>query len=598
MYLICVESETVGMEIDMFNENIKFYKLCLFPFILNPVRAILILILVLISGFVPAVQMLVLAEFWNNFESTIFLFYVFIYLILLLLDLIIPSIKKLLLIQIQNNVRYHFSVSYFRKKSKLPYWLIENEKVRNLSARIESQTEEYNQIFVYLINFIETILRLFGVFLTITLFSIYAGILLVLCSLPIIYVSYKFGNRNYKLKKHKTEKTKLARYLESVLKDRAFIKERFLFSYYNSIEHMWEKECENIRKSESRLDFKRIFSTKATSLFSSGAIVLFMFFLMIQLHNNVIKIGSFAAIAQKLFSFVDLISVGVANCIFSISKSRYYIDDLKCFFSLEEVTSKDLKTIIPNKFETLEFKKVSFTYPGTSKKVLNNLSFLISAGQSYAFVGSNSAGKTTIVKLIAGLYTNYSGEILINGIDIQKISKDTLHKFVSIVFQDFAKYEISIKDNIEISQNMDIDYKIKNVLKQSNLLDKVSKLPDKEFTVLGKLEKNSIELSGGEWQDIAIARCIANNAPIRILDEPTSALDPTSEKAFYENFNILNHKKTTILISHRLGSTRFVNKIFVLNNGEIVEQGNFEDLMVKKGIYYEMFENQKSWYFK
>ncbi|EGT0694222.1 ABC transporter ATP-binding protein, partial [Clostridium perfringens] len=216
-------------------------------------------------------------------------------------------------------------------------------------------------------------------------------------------------------------------------------------------------------------------------------------------------------------------------------------------------------------------------------------------------VGANGSGKTTITKLLTGLYDNFEGDILINNKSIKDYSFSDLKGLTSVVYQDFSKYSISIKDNVavgNINKIDDINFsdKIADALEIIQLKDKVDSLKDGIKTELGKLKESSIDLSGGQWQRIAMARSIVSDSELVILDEPTAALDPVSESNVYENFEQISKDRTTIFISHRLGSTKLANEILVLQDGKLAEVGSHEYLINKKGIYADMYESQKEWY--
>jgi ATP-binding cassette subfamily B protein len=229
---------------------------------------------------------------------------------------------------------------------------------------------------------------------------------------------------------------------------------------------------------------------------------------------------------------------------------------------------------------------------------LKDLSFKIEEGKHYSFVGINGAGKTTITKLMTGLYTEFEGNILINDVSIRDYSKESLKSIYSIVYQDFAKYCITIKDNILISDlsNTENEKLLSEILLNLDLNELVMKAPSGLNTPLGKIKMNGIDISGGEWQRIAMARAMYNKGVVRILDEPTAALDPISESNLYEKFEEISKNKTTIFISHRLGSTRLADIIFVLDGGKIIESGSHNELMILNGLYKKMFSAQRSWY--
>lgn len=228
---------------------------------------------------------------------------------------------------------------------------------------------------------------------------------------------------------------------------------------------------------------------------------------------------------------------------------------------------------------------------------MNHFSFKIEKGKHYAIVGKNGAGKTTITKLLLGLYDDYQGEILINGKDIRLYEKRTLMDMFSVVHQDFARYELSVSENIKLNDDSGEDKQWFNeVLKLSGLDVFTGNLPHGIDTYLGKLEKEGIDASGGQWQRIAIARALYKNAGVRILDEPTAALDPVSESEVYRMFGEISQNMTTVFITHRMGAARLADTIIVVSDGGVVETGSHEELVNTGGIYAQMYELQKEWY--
>ena len=213
-------------------------------------------------------------------------------------------------------------------------------------------------------------------------------------------------------------------------------------------------------------------------------------------------------------------------------------------------------------------------------------------------MGVNGAGKSTITKLLTGLYDEYEGEILINGKELRFYPAAALKALFSVIYQDFSHYQISLLDNIaigDISHETD-DSRILQAALEVGLGETVNKMKDGIKTQLGKIDADGIDISGGQWQKIAIARSVISTAPIKILDEPTASLDPISENKLYKQFKEIMAEKTAILISHRLGAARLVDEIFVLDKGIIAERGCHNELMKRKGIYAHMFDEQREWY--
>jgi len=210
-------------------------------------------------------------------------------------------------------------------------------------------------------------------------------------------------------------------------------------------------------------------------------------------------------------------------------------------------------------------------------------------------VGVNGAGKTTLTKLLTGLYGQYEGEILLNGRDLRSYSQSELKSLYSLAYQDFARYFVSLKDTIALGWP-DREARLDATIHQVGLDDAVTELPKGANTPLGKILDEGTDISGGQWQRVAIARALVSPAPVRILDEPTAALDPISESDIYHEFKRMSQGVTTLFISHRLGSTLLADRIFVIGEGRVLEQGDHEELMALHGLYAEMYEAQRSWY--
>ncbi len=245
----------------------------------------------------------------------------------------------------------------------------------------------------------------------------------------------------------------------------------------------------------------------------------------------------------------------------------------------------------------VEFKNVSFSYPNTNVKVLNNVSIKLKAGERLSVVGLNGAGKTTFIKLLCRLYDVNEGEILLDGVNIREYDYEEYMKIFSVVFQDFKLLSFTAAENITLGKE-DTPENIDAMFKKVDMLDKVNSLPKgRDTPIFKQFDKDGVQLSGGQQQKMAIARALYKNAPIVILDEPTAALDPVAEYEIYRNFNDLVGNKTAVYISHRLSSCKFCDRIAVFSEGTIKELGTHEELVHKPdGIYAEMFTAQAQYY--
>jgi ABC-type multidrug transport system fused ATPase/permease subunit len=270
---------------------------------------------------------------------------------------------------------------------------------------------------------------------------------------------------------------------------------------------------------------------------------------------------------------------------------------------------KEEQTVVPtveppaevkrNVGHTIEFRNVSFRYPGTSKDVIKNVNLTIEPGETVVLVGLNGAGKTTLIKLLTRLYDPTEGVIYLDGRDIREYDTKELYSMFGIIFQDFGKYAVTVDENIrfgDIHKEADRDA-VREAAIQSAADEYISNLPNGYDTPLMRIfEKNGIELSGGQWQKLAIARAFYAESDVVILDEPTASLDPLAEQEIFNQFDRLRKSKTTIFVSHRLSSATIADKIVVLEYGRVVECGNHSDLMELNGKYHELFSVQADRY--
>lgn len=246
----------------------------------------------------------------------------------------------------------------------------------------------------------------------------------------------------------------------------------------------------------------------------------------------------------------------------------------------------------------IEFKHVSFQYPDNKRYILKDFNLTIKSGEKIAFVGENGVGKTTLIKLLLRFYDVTDGEITINGINIKHVNLDKWYVYIGALFQDFIKYQFTFKDNVyfgDQKQTNNIEL-LKDAIAKSGANEFVKNLPDKYDQTVGKMFQDGIDLSGGQWQKLALARAFFKNAPILVLDEPTSAIDAKAEYEIFQHVQELQKDKTVIIISHRFSTVRNADRILVLDEGKIIEEGNHGVLMKKKGLYAELFNIQAQGY--
>jgi len=241
---------------------------------------------------------------------------------------------------------------------------------------------------------------------------------------------------------------------------------------------------------------------------------------------------------------------------------------------------------------------VTFVYPGSDQKILDDFSLCIRPGEKLALVGVNGAGKTTIVKLLCRMYHPVSGRILINDVDLEELNADDYMQYLGVIFQDSDLYSYTIGENVSSLKEGDYDeQKVMDALKEAGASEFISSLKNGIHTYIGKeIDENGIDVSGGQKQKLLFARAWYKNLSILIMDEPTAALDAISEQELYSRYALLSKDKNALFISHRLASTKFCDRIVLLQNGRIAEEGTHDTLMQQHGIYYNMFNVQSRYY--
>ena len=283
-----------------------------------------------------------------------------------------------------------------------------------------------------------------------------------------------------------------------------------------------------------------------------------------------------------------------------IAESALYLQDYFEFIDLEIVESSDFERLpVPSNItKGFEFCNVHFEYPNSDKKVLKGINLIINAGEKMAFVGENGSGKTTLIKLLLRFYDPTEGEILLDGVDIRHYDRLEYQQLFGVIFQDFVQYEFTVGENIAVGKIEHIHdaQRIKDAATKSLADEVVEQFTQKYNQLLGKRFKSGKELSGGQWQKIALARAYMKDAKVMILDEPTSALDARAEYEAFQRFIALTKGKTSVIISHRFSTVRMADRIMVLKDGVIIEFGTHEELMKVDGLYAELFELQAKGY--
>lgn len=382
-------------------------------------------------------------------------------------------------------------------------------------------------------------------------------------------------------------------YYEKCMIDREYFKETRILGIFPYFNNLYKDVLGVFNKEKFKTEKKTAIMEMLFKLLTILGFVIVLLILVKLVLENKISFGAFGAIFGSLIMFIALIREVLCMHISNINE---LLGCSKNFIKFMDTYEKEKDYVSIDDVPYIDFKNVSFSYPYANKKSISNVSFHIDKGDTIAIVGENGAGKSTFVKLLMGMYLPTEGEIYFNGYNTKDIQSSSIFKNVSSVFQNFQKYKMTLKDNISISDiNLDDE---DLVLKCSNKADiDVNKkaFPNGYETMLSK-EFDGVDLSGGQWQRVAIARGFYKNHNMIVLDEPTAAIDPIEETKLYKKFKEMSYGKTAIIVTHRLGSAKIANKIIVLDKGKIVQIGNHDDLMKVDGKYREMYNAQSKWY--
>lgn len=411
----------------------------------------------------------------------------------------------------------------------------------------------------------------------------------------ILVVALKMNKAWFKASDEYSRLDRMFYYFLNMFSDYNTGKEIRLYKEQNLIEHTATDIL--LTDGEKLLKKVSLNSAKSSSFIAIlGAVVGFGIYLFIGVKGlyGLFGIGSLVLYCG---SFMQIIN-GIMKMAATFGKTEEMVPLVNYYFDIintkDEMTygSKELDS---DKFE-IEFKNVSFRYPGAENDSLKNINIKINNGEHLAVVGRNGSGKTTFIKLMCRLYDVTEGEIRINGINIKDYTEDSINKLYSVVFQDFQMFSLPLSDNICSGKNCDRE-KMLDCLEQANIKERVLNMPEQEQTYLYKnVDKSGVEISGGEAQKLALARALYKDSPVVILDEPTAALDPVAENEIYNRFNSFVENKTAIYISHRLSSCVFCSRIAVFDNAELVEKGTHTQLLENNGKYSELWNAQAQYY--
>ena len=438
----------------------------------------------------------------------------------------------------------------------------------------------------------------------------WAALVMVLVSVPSAIINFYYRRKNFEYMRRRSKDRRQMNYYSDLMVNKDMAKEVRMFglsdTFIGRYRETFDRYYAGIRSLILKENAWHVIITVISAVVNCAFYAWFAYLVVVGTH----KIGDYSLYTGALGAVSGQVAVLIGLSA-TIYEGTLFIDNLTSFL-------KEKQTVVPvledgveapypvthGQAHTIEFSHVSFIYPGTQRKVLDDINLLIRPGETLVLVGLNGAGKTTLLKLLTRLYDPTEGTIYLDGRDIRSYDVADLYRMYGIIFQDFGKYAVSVSENIrfgdirkEADDEATRDRNVRTAAAEADATGYISRLPNGFDTPLMRIfEEQGIEPSIGQWQKLAIARAFYSDSDVLILDEPTASLDPMAEQEIFNQFDRLRAEKTTIFVSHRLSSATVASKIAVLENGRLIEEGDHPSLMARRGRYYELFSTQAKRY--
>ncbi len=576
---------------------------------------IIMALLSLVSGFLPAmsvwitrgvVDSVIVAAFSPAHNLEPVWFFVIAQLLVGLAQSLLSTLSNISQQLLQERVGNRVQAMILEKANTLDLAFFEDsefyDKLRNAS---DESTYKPMQMIAQLFDFVKTTVTLFSMLALLLNLAWWLAVVALLAPIPAFISSSRYGWRGYlKMRRQSPERRRML-YLNRLMTVDTYNKEIKLFNLGRFFIKQYKDVAEELYQQDKKIVVRRYlsgFGWGSLSNLANSAIYIYVAFRAVQ---RVITIGSLTMYTQAAMQ-VGSSFQGILGDLSGIYENNLFVSTLYEFLEYQpRIVSPSNPRPLERDHATpgldVEFRDVSFTYPGKdpeTEAALRHVSFTIKAGEAIALVGRNGAGKTTLVKLLTRLYDPDDGQILIGGRDIREYDVEELRRVIGVIFQDYVTYYMSARENIGVGnvekiENLDL---VESAAQKSGASSVIAKLPDGYSTMLGRWFKDGFQLSGGEWQKVALARAFMREAPILVLDEPTSSLDAQAEYEIFTKFRLLTEGRTAVFISHRFSTVRLADRIFVIEQGVIKESGSHAELIALNGRYAELFNLQAEAY--
>ena len=508
------------------------------------------------------------------------------------------SLHTIIYDSIMKKAEHLYEYNLANKLAELPLSIIDSSEGKNMvdDVRYSKNTAVYTtyrmiRVIIWLYTFTVA-------FVTLLKFNVWFSFIFLVLTIPGIIFNTVFAKIAENWRREKAPDVRKFSYYRWMLTDAWPAKDVRMYDLTNHIKARYNEEKKQYLSDNKKLDKQKLLLLLLAEIIRRSGEIAFTVFVVFKAINGQISIGDVALYIGFALRTSNSFNNIVFNLVMGYTRSTEVMKRVFDFFDIKTEHSNGNRKI--KSFENLTFNSVYFKYPHTDKYVLTGVSFTLNRGDKLSIVGINGSGKSTIIKLMLGLYEIESGQILINGYPMSDYDIRDVRKLFSALFQSFVQYPLTLRENIALSslERIDDSDEIESVLRQSGVYEDIKpKLENGlDSFMTRKFDDKGTELSKGQWQKIALSRAYFKNAPIIIFDEPSAALDAEAEDRIFKNFESISDGKTGIMISHRISSARISNKIIVLDGGKITEQGTHEELVSLNGLYAKLYNLQREKY--
>jgi ATP-binding cassette subfamily B protein len=493
----------------------------------------------------------------------------------------------------------HVSIKLMEHASSLDLVSFEDPVFYDKMERARRQTTARLGMLAMLAGMGQQLLTLLSLLSAVVFFSPWLLVLLVAAIIPVFLGETRFAVLNYSILFRYTPERRELDYLRYLGASNESAKEVKIFGLGKYLTNRARALFERFYAENKRVAVHRVIHGVILGLIPTGAYYGAYAYIILRALAGSLTVGDLTLVAGA-FSRSRTIMENLVSSLVNVSEQALFIKDLFDFFDMQPtIVSPPDALPAPRPIQIgFEWQNVSFAYPGSDELVLSNISFRFYPGERIALVGENGAGKTTLVKLLARLYDPTSGRILLDGVDLREYDVDQLRQEIGVIFQDYMRYDMLAFENIGMGRVAELDNQeqIERSAQKSLAADVIARLPKRYQQMLGRRFEGGVDLSTGQWQKIALARAYMRDAQILILDEPTASLDARAEYEVYQRFVDLTEGKMAVLISHRFSTVRMADRILVLEQGRLIEEGSHQQLVGRGGKYAELFEMQAAGY--